>query len=42
MMRCTQCNSILKGYFEFYTCSDCYRQNVMKTQQALLKKEKSK
>lgn len=27
-MRCHQCNEILKGYYQFYTCSACYTKNV--------------
>lgn len=38
--RCSQCGGILKGYFQFTTCSSCYRINVEQTQQEKIKKGK--
>lgn len=26
---CSQCGGLLKGYYDFYTCSDCYSKNAM-------------
>jgi hypothetical protein len=41
-MRCSQCSGLLKGYFEFSVCSNCYTKNVNEAQRKLLEKGKVK
>lgn len=34
---CQQCGGLLKGYYQFYTCSDCYSKNGQERQKQIIK-----